>query len=155
MRGKNIPHAFTAQVHLHPDHPERGFRSFNVKPKEGKASFLVSSDDTNILKTGRKMRFMELFNFQVEKVEKSRIEGFFHSEFYEEAKKIYAALLHWIPVDSGIPCEVVMPDASVAMGIAEEACRALAPNEIIQFERFGFVRVDEINKKLTVYFCHR
>jgi len=152
---KNIPHVLTAQVPLHPDHSERGFRSFKIKPKKGEASFLVSSDDTNILKTGRKIRFMELFNFQVEKVEKSAIKAVFHSESYEEAKKLGAPLIHWIPVDSGVPCEVVMPDASAAKGIAEEACKALAPNEIIQFERFGFVRVDKIDEKLTAYFAHR
>ena len=152
---KNISHAFTAQVPLHPDHPERGFRSFKIKPEKGEASFLVSSDDASNLKTGRKIRFIGLFNFQVEKVEKNSIQAIFHSESYEEAKKLGAPLIHWIPIDSSIPCEVVMPDASTAMGIAEETCRGLSPNEIIQFERFGFVRVDEVNKKLTVYFCHR
>jgi len=152
---KNIPHAFTAQVPLHPDHPERGFRSFKIKPEKGEASFLVSSDDAGILKTGIKARFMELFNFQVEKVEKNAIQAIFHSESYEEAKRLGATLIHWIPVDIGIPCEVVMPDASAAIGIAEDACKALSPNEIIQFERFGFVRVDNVNKKLTAYFAHR
>ena len=152
---KNIPHAFTAQVPLHPDHPERGFRSFKIKPEKRESSFIVSSDDANILKRERKVRFMGLFNFQVEKVEKSSIQAIFHSESYEEAKKLGAPLIHWIPMDSGIPCEVVMPDASTAIGIAEEACRALTPNEIIQFERFGFVRVDKVNKKLTTYFTHR
>ena len=98
---------------------------------------------------------MELFNFKVENVGKGRIEGVFHSESYEEAKKIGAPLIHWIPVDSGISCEVVMPDASVAKGIAEEACKKLRPNQVIQFERFGFVRVDDVNKKLTAYFAHR
>jgi len=48
-----------------------------------------------------------------------------------------------------------MSDASAAIGVAEEACRKLSSNEIIQFERFGFVRVDKVNKKLTAYFAHR
>ena len=83
------------------------------------------------------------------------IQAVFHSESYEEAKKLGAPLIHWIPMNSGIPCEVVMPDASTANGVAEEACNTLSPNEIIQFERFGFVRIDKVNKKLTVYFAHR
>ena len=58
-------------------------------------------------------------------------------------------------MDSGIPCEVVMPDASTANGVAEEACKTLSINEIIQFERFGFVRIDKVDKKLTAYFAHR
>ena len=152
---KNIPHAFTAHVPMHPDNPERGFRTFKVKPEEGESSFLVSRDDASAMKIGRKIRFMGLFNFQVEKVEKSLFEGVFHSESYEEAKKVGAPLIHWLPVDSGVTCEAVMPDASVARGIAEEACKGLRPHEIIQFERFGFVRVDKMNKKLTVYFAHR
>jgi len=98
---------------------------------------------------------MGLFNFQVEKVEESLIQATFHSESYEEAKKLGAPLIHWVPVDTGISCEVVMSDASLARGIAEDACRGLLLDEIIQFERFGFVRVDKVNKKLIVYFCHR
>ncbi|NIO20756.1 MAG: glutamate--tRNA ligase, partial [Candidatus Aenigmarchaeota archaeon] len=152
---KNIPHTFTAQLPLHPDHPGKGFRSYEIKPEKGEASFLVSSDDRDLLKKGRKVRLMELFNLQVEKVEKDMIQTFFHSRSYEEAKKLGAPLIHWIPMNRSIPCEVVMPDASMANGIAEEACKKLSPNEIIQFERFGFVRIDKVNKKLTVHFVHR
>ena len=98
---------------------------------------------------------MDLFNFRVEKVEKDVIQATFLGKSYEEAKKLGAPLIHWIPVDSGVSCEVVMPDASVAIGVAEEACRMLNPNEIIQFQRFGFVRVDSVNERLTAYFAHR
>ncbi len=152
---KDIPRAFTAQLPLHPDHPERGFRSYEVEPEKGEASFLVSSDDLRLLKKGGKVRFMELFNLEVEKVGKDLIEAFFHSESYGEAKRLGAPLIHWIPMSRGIPCEVVMADASVASGVAEEACGTLSPNEIIQFERFGFVRIDEVEKKLRAYFAHR
>lgn len=152
---KNAPHPFTAQIHLHPDRPEKGFRLFEVRPKKGEASFWVSSDDVNIMVKGKTIRLMELFNFQVEKVGKQLIEAVFHSEAYEEAKKVGAPLIHWIPVGTGIPCEVVMSDASVAVGTAEDSCKKLRPDEVIQFERFGFVRVDSLNKKLTVYFTHR
>ena len=48
-----------------------------------------------------------------------------------------------------------MSNASVVRGVAEDACRGLHPNEIVQFERFGFVRVDALDEKLTVYFAHR
>jgi glutamyl-tRNA synthetase len=152
---KNVPNPFTAQIHLHPDRPERGFRFFEVRPKKGEASFWVSSDDVNIMVKGKTIRFMELFNFQVERVGKQLIEAVFHSEAYEEAKKVGAPLIHWVPVGTGIPCEVVMPDASVAVGTAEDSCKKLRPDEVIQFERFGFVRVDSLNKKLTAYFTHR
>jgi glutamyl-tRNA synthetase len=152
---KDVPHAFTAKVPLHPDYPEMGFRVFDVKPSRGEATFLISKSDVNLLEDKQAIRFMDLFNFRVEKVEKTLVQATFLGESYEEAKKVGAPLIHWVPVGGGVPCEVVMPDASVAEGVAEEACRALKPDEIIQFQRFGFVRVDEVDGKLTAYFAHR
>ena len=152
---ENVPHAFSARIPLHPDQSERGFRHFEIEPKEGKASLWVSSDDLKLFQKGENIRLMELFNFQVERVGEQLIEAVFHSRSYEEAKRLDASLIHWIPIDTSISCEVVMPDASVARGVAEDACKRLRPNEIVQFERFGFVRVDRLDEKLTVYFAHR
>jgi len=152
---KSVPQAFSAEVPFHPDQPERGFRHFEIEPKHGKASLLVSSDDLKLFQKGEKIRLMELFNFQVDNVGKQRIEAVFHSKSYEEAKKLDAPLIHWLPIDTGIPCEVMMPNASVARGVAEDACKKLRLDEIVQFERFGFVRVDRLDEKLTVYFAHR
>lgn len=152
---EKIPQLFVAKLPLHPDHPKKGFRYFKIEPKENKASFLISSNDIDLIETRKKIRLMGLFNFQVEKIGKRLIESTFHSKSHDEAKKIGAPLIHWIPVGTGFPCEVVMPDASVAEGTAEDSCRKLHPDDIIQFERFGFVRVDHLNKKLTAYFAHR
>lgn len=60
-----------------------------------------------------------------------------------------------IPANTGFPCEVVMPDGSSARGVVEDACKKLRVGEIVQFERFGFVRIDSLDKKLTAYFAHR
>jgi glutamyl-tRNA synthetase len=48
-----------------------------------------------------------------------------------------------------------MPDATIVRGIAEDACRKLKPDDILQFERFGFVRVDSVDWKLSVFYTHR
>jgi len=152
---ENIPHGFEAQVPLHPDHPEMGTRNFEVKPIDGKTALLISKDDADAIGTKRAVRFMDLFNFRAEKAEEGEVQAVFLGESYEEARKLGAPLIQWIPVDSGVACEVVMPDASVAEGVAEDACRALKPDEVIQFQRFGFVRVDAADGKLTAYFAHR
>jgi glutamyl-tRNA synthetase len=155
LQVRGIPYEFRAKLRLHPDVPTRGFRYFEIKPKEGYASFFVSRDDMDILKMRRNIRLMGLFNIEVQKAEWELVRAIFHSESYEEAKKVGAPLIHWIPVGTGVPCEVVMPDASVAEGVAEDSCRKLHPDDIIQFERFGFARVDHFNKKLNTYFAHR
>jgi len=48
-----------------------------------------------------------------------------------------------------------MPDATVFEGIAESACKELKPDDVVQFERFGFVRIDKVNVKLTAYYAHK
>ena len=152
---KGVKGAVTARVALHPTHPERGFRIFKIKPERGEAAFWISSQDMNVVGKGKIVRFMGLLNVRIENVERGVIEASFHSKSIEEARKIGAPLIHWIPAETGIPCEVVMPDASVARGIAEDSCRKLKPNDMVQFERFGFVRVDSLNWKISAYFAHR
>lgn len=152
-----VPRAFTAKLHLHPDHPERGFREYTVEPKgdNGSVTLWVSSKDVDDSKLGSMIRLMELFNVEIEDANLYSADASFVGESYDEARKAKAQLIHWIPVNQGMPCEVVMPDATVAEGIAERACNSLKPDTIIQFERFGFVRIDKVNAKLTAYYAQK
>lgn len=152
---KKAPRNFTSHIPLHPDHPERGVRVCEVDSKSGEAALSVSGEDTKIIVEGAKLRFMELFNVEVEKVTAHEVEAVFLSESYEAAKRLGVRLIHWIPANTGFPCEVVLPDGSSAQGVVEDACKKLHVDEIVQFERFGFVRIDSLNKKLTAYFAHR
>ena len=40
-------------------------------------------------------------------------------------------------------------------GFAEEAVSKLKTGEIVQFERFGFVRIENIDNKITGFFTHK
>lgn len=157
LKVKNIPETFTATLRLHPDYPERGFREHVIKPKgdDDSVALWVSGDDIDALKVGKMIRLMGLFNIKIEGADAYSAEASFLSEPYEEARKTGAPLIHWIPIGDDMPCHVVMSDATVAEGIAEGACKGLKPNDIIQFERFGFVRIDEVDTKLTAYYAHR
>ena len=71
-----------------PDYPEKGFREFHIIPEKGEAKFWVAKRDVKNLEKGQIIRLMELFNFQIDKIEKGTPEGIFHSEGHEEAKKL-------------------------------------------------------------------
>ena len=154
---KHIPKVFVAKLHLHPDKSERGFREYAMKPNGHKnsAAFWVSKKDVDASKIGNVIRLMEMFNTKIESINVYSAEASFISESYEEARRAKAQLIHWIPVGEDMPCQVVMSDATMAEGIAESACKQLKPNSIIQFERFGFVRVDKVNVKLSAYYAHK
>jgi len=154
---KHIPRIFTVKLRLHPEYPERGFKEYVIKPSEpdGEALFWVSRMDLEVLAVGKIVRLMELFNIKVERVEAYSVETSFASESYEEAKRAEAPLIHWVPIGMDMPCQVVMPDATVTEGIAEKTCKDLKPNDIVQFERFGFVRIDKVNAKIIAYYAHK
>ncbi len=157
LKVKNVPKIFKVKLPLHPEKPERGFRKYTVTPKgdEAAAVFWVAKGDMAAAEVGKTVRLMELFNVKMEGVNAGSLEASFASEAYEEARKVKAKLIHWIPKGAEVPCQVVMPDASMNEGFAESACEKLKPDTVIQFERFGFVRVDKNDAKLTAYYAHK
>jgi glutamyl-tRNA synthetase len=154
---RKIPEEYMVRLNLHPEYPERGFREYTIKPEgnEHAAAFWVSKKDIDTTKTGSMIRLMELFNVKIEKASSYSAEASFVSNAYEEAKKGKVPLIHWIPVGEDMPCQVVMPDAAMSEGIAEKTCKQLKQNTVIQFERFGFVRIDKNNAKLIAYYSQK
>jgi len=126
----------TVEAPLHPDNPKMGVRKFNTHQY-----FYVS----DAIEKGVNYRFMHLFNFT---------NGKYHSA--ELDKTLKAKLIHWLPVSSeNIDVEVLMGDR-VIKGLGEPSLRKLKVGEVVQFERFGFVRLDsKSEKKLIFVFGHK
>jgi len=152
---KDVKESFVAKLAFHPDRPEKGYRQITVNPENGQAMYNVSGNDLGLFTKNKIVRLMELFNVKIAKSGKMGVEASFHSQSYEDARKLNAPLIHWLPVDVGLPCKVILPDASVAEGIAEDGCRKLRLGDVVQFERFGFVRIDACGDKIVAYFAHR
>jgi glutamyl-tRNA synthetase len=172
LKVKNVPKKFKAELPLHPEKPERGFRRYTVAPsgEENAVNFWIAKKDAANAEAGKVIRLMELFNVKIVAFRRkgrkiigtpqnfsnvTTVEASFVSESYEDVRKTKAQLIHWVPLGEEYPCRVVMPDASVVEGMAESACKKLKPTSVIQFERFGFVRVDSVDAKLTAYYAHK
>ena len=64
------------------------------------------------------------------------------------------AVIHWVPAESTVSVTMRTPDGDVT-GLAEPAFAETEVNEIIQFERIGFVRVDSHDdESAVVYYAH-
>jgi len=48
-----------------------------------------------------------------------------------------------------------MPDGHVAEGIGEKSILKAHPGDVVQLERFGFVRLEDIAAGIKAYFAHR
>ena len=151
LRVKGIEGPLHARLPLHPDHPEKGYREYTVQPEDGECIFLVPSRDLSEA-NGKLIRLMGLVNVEVTKTGKVA-EARFHSKEHQVAREKGAPFIHWLTEGNSVTAKVVMPDASVAAGRAENLVSGLKVDDMLQFERFGFVRVDSKNP-LRFYYAH-
>ncbi|NQV08701.1 glutamate--tRNA ligase [Candidatus Woesearchaeota archaeon] len=136
---KNAP-SQDVKLKLHPEDEKRGFRDF----KTGK-DFYITKKDHKELKKGKLYRLMDCLNFK-----DLAFDSRDHSEYKGKGEKI----IHWLPVSKDlVEVEVMMPDKSVKKGLAESL--KLKIGDVIQFERFGFCKLDQIKaKKYVFWFTH-
>lgn len=148
-----IDGVFTAKLPLHPDHLERGFREHSIKPKDGRAIFLIANKDLGNIRVEGVIRLMGLFNVKVTRIEESKVVAQYYSKDHQEARALGASFIHWLD-SSSVKAQVIMPDASISRGRVEPNCLKLRVDDIIQFERFGFVRIDNLTP-FVAYFAHQ
>jgi glutamyl-tRNA synthetase len=157
LKVTGLPKTFETKLPLHPEKPEHGFREYNITPnsEDKTSSFWISKKDSETMEPEKVFRLMELFNVKIETKQDNLVNAKFVSESYEDVRKIRVQLIQWIPKGSEFPTQVVMPDASIINGFAEADCKKLKPDAIIQFERFGFVCINEVSEKLIAYYAHK
>lgn len=140
---------------FHPDKPAQG-REYTINPEAAdQVSFWIAKSDAQALQQGQTIRLMELFNIKINAATANAVTATYLSESYEDVRKIKAQLIQWIPKGTQYPAEVVQQDASTTAGFAESYCKKLKPDQIIQFERYGFVRVDKVGEKLIAYYAQK
>ncbi len=123
------------EIPIHPEKKEK--RKVKVTK-----SILVSSSDFNELK-GEEVRLLHLFNVNLNR--EAKITSFENKEIPK---------IQW--VSGGVNARVLMPNGEWISGLAEPAIKKLKKDEIIQFERFGFVKYDRKNKDFyEFWFAHR
>ena len=150
-----VPRTYTSNPLLHPSYPERGHRKLDVQPINNKARLLISKKDFASLRRGQVIRLMELFNVTVEKIAEEGVEASFHSEPYDEARKLNASLIHWLPEAGNLRVNVVMPTSEISEGLGEQGLKQEGIGQIVQLTRFGFGRIDEVTQDLvTIYYAH-
>ncbi|MBN2423149.1 glutamate--tRNA ligase [Candidatus Woesearchaeota archaeon] len=143
---KNSPEQ-KLKLKQHPDFPERGTRIFKTHDR-----FYIEKKDYNDFKDNSLNRLMDCLNFTKEK------KGFaFHSTEYGKFKDKGKKIIHWLPVSDNLTnVEIRMPDNEIIKGLGESNLNDLKQGEIIQFQRFGFCRLDKKNKdKLEFWFTHK
>ena len=137
-----------SQPLLHPEHPERGkHQKVSLKAQDGRITILITSEDLGNLKPGSIVRLKDLCNLEMQPDSSFKYIG----NDLDVLKK-GAKIIHWVD-SSSIEAQVKMPDGSVILGLMERE-GTNHWNKIVQFERFGFVRLEPAIP-ITAFFAHK
>jgi len=135
------------KLKLHPEDEKRGFREFKVKD-----GFLVEKDDFKKFKDNKLYRLMDCLNF-VKKKNKFTFDSLEHEKY----KKNGDFIMHWLPKQKNlVKAEILMPDKKLVKGLVEPMTKKIKENDVIQFTRFGFCRLDKKEKNvLKFWYTHK
>ncbi|MFQ5919039.1 MAG: glutamate--tRNA ligase [Thermoplasmata archaeon] len=136
VRIEGLPDRREAHPQLHPDFPERGTRTL-----PGAEEVYIASQDLEAHQ-GEEIRLKDWCNVRLDSGAK------FLSWRVRNIPKV-----QWLP--RGHAATVLMPDASEVAGLVEEAVADLAEGTMLQFERFGFVRLEDPGPPIRAVFAHR
>ncbi len=126
-----------ARISLHPDDNKRGYRKFSLT-----STFFIDAKDFSSYK-GLEVRLKDLCNIKLDE----------RSEFTGTDKKSIPRI-QWVPAKHCI-VRVITTSGKEKKGYGEINLLKAKIGDIIQFERFGFVRVEKIQgKNVVVVFGH-
>ena len=132
----------TARLLLHPDKKKKRIL------KAGN-SLLISADD---MEDGKEARLIGLYNIILRKTSSCTI----INDDLEYAKQKHLRKIHWLPDDKKqiIKAAILTPSGTIS-GYVEKNIIKEKPGSVVQFERFGFVRIEKKSKnKIFLVFAH-
>ena len=142
LRITGLPEDLEADMQVHPEHPERGTRSPELEIEKGELEIFIDQED---LEDGF-YRLKGLCNIEISGGTAEYREG-----DHKIALEKDADFIHWTPIYSDT-AKVNMPTGKTIEGRIEP--NSIEEDEIVQFERFGFVRCDEKHEEVF-YYAHQ
>lgn len=144
------------EVHLNL-HPKENLGTRTVKISD---KIYIASEDAKNLAIGEKIRLKDLANIEILSRDpiRAKVVG----------GEIPAKKIQWVSDGAKVECEIAIPhdildengnfnerSLEIARGYCESNCLSTQINEIVQFERFGFCRLDkkEKDKLIFVFSC--
>jgi glutamyl-tRNA synthetase len=138
-----------------------GAKPKKLREMEVKDEVWVSGPDARELKEGDTIRLKDLYNIKIEKLGEEGISASYAGEGMEKGRKI----IQWVSGDR-LDCEILKPgdlltetgeynsaSLTVDEGYCEKSVLPLKIGEIVQFERYGFCRLDSKEPLRFVYSC--
>ncbi len=139
------------KIKNHPDE-NMGVREVNVDD-----TFYIAGDDVKKMNTGSEVRLIDLYNVKIENVGE-QVVGIYDGDELRNIPKI-----QWVSKSDAIKMNIMVPRAlyigeeynpaslQTIEGYAESYISRLKPDDIVQFIRFGFCRIDSTNVAILTH----
>ncbi len=154
LRVRGAPH-LEKKLRFHPTE-DMGYRTV----KTG-SIFYIPKEDADRMREGDIFRLKDLYNVKVLK-KNENIEGEFAGDkLIKNLEKIQWVTEEYFELSIFIPGPLFIgekynPDSlKVVKGFVEKALENVKDGEIVQFERFGFVRIERKGEKIIGIFAHK
>jgi glutamyl-tRNA synthetase len=132
-----LPPIERVKAPLHPDVPGRGDREIPVGPKVH-----VAKEDFSKFR-GKEVRLKDFCNVVLD-----------HRATFVSLENKDIPKIQW--VTHGVNVHLVLPDGSESRGLGEPLVASLKVDDVVQFERIGFARIDHTSKaEVRAFFAHR
>jgi len=151
---------------LNPNNPQLETRKVSLKTENNvgyvfidRADIITSSTQNNtetlLIKEGDTFRLKDLFTVEVEKIYLNTKESYLEVKFFTTKMDKNIKKIQWIPKNDFVNASVLKPNGIIMRGYAESNVKNLKIGDIIQFERYGFVKIQRISdKEIYSYFAH-
>jgi glutamyl-tRNA synthetase len=143
--------ALEGHAPVHPDRPEMGVRELRLpRGTDGMLHVVVPLKDLAQMSASGRFRLKDLGNFDLAAPREAQYVGDDLSVL-----KQGVPIVHWT-IPDGVPTVVHHPDGGEDQGVTEPMALTLE-NRFVQFERFGFARLEVDRKARTIdaFFAYR
>jgi glutamyl-tRNA synthetase len=135
---EGMPPVETVKAPLHPDFPGRGTRALPVGPRVH-----VAREDFERFR-GQEVRLKDFCNVVLD-----------HRARFVSLENKDIPKIQWVG-HGGVQTKVIMPTGFESRGLSEPTVASLHVDDLIQFERVGFARIDHVSKaEVRAFFAHR
>jgi glutamyl-tRNA synthetase len=154
LKVENAPEK-TVSIPFHPT------ENLGERKTSAKNQFYVPRDDMKEIVEGEVFRLKDLFNVEMIKKGSDLIGRYAGEDLIYKSRKIQWTTDSYVQVRVNV-ADLLFKDDKVnkesltcVTGYAEPEVASLQTGDIVQFERFGFIRIEKKNKEIIGYFAHK
>jgi glutamyl-tRNA synthetase len=146
----------TKELSLHPTDTSIGARKVSTND-----TFHISKSDFDQLEPGDIFRLKDLYNVKVLEKHPNFLGEFAGENLISNTLKLQWTTNNFVEMKVFVPSLLFIDELynakslQTVKGFAEEAVKSVKTGEIVQFERFGFVRIENKKGDIVGYFAHK